>query len=114
MLTVLVPCLSLAQDSSARREGIRDTWASVIYCQQLYANPQLTVSIYPGDRRSCELADEQMQRIVAESFSASDQLIIENNARAKARAIRSSTPNNNQAVMACRQQCRTLESTKSL
>jgi hypothetical protein len=113
MLAMLVPCLSPAQDMSARREGIRDTWASVIYCQQLYANPQLTVSIYPGDLRSCELADEQMQKMVAESFTASDRLIIENSARAKARAIRSSTPNNNQAVMACRQQCRTLESSES-
>lgn len=92
------------------KQEIVDSWAAIMYCQDLYTRPQITSRVYPGDLTSCEVAYSVLQGSAEKHYSSNDQLLIENEARRKARAIRSGARDNQGAVMACRQQCRSFSS----
>jgi hypothetical protein len=92
------------------KQEIVDSWAAIMYCQDLYSRPQVSSRVYPGDLISCDAAYSVLQESTEKHHSSNDQLLIENAARRKARAIRSSARDNQSAVMACRQQCRSFSS----
>ena len=85
---------------------IQDAWSSVLYCQTIYQEPDVKDRIYAGDLQSCEKADSLIRWLISRDFSPRDRHTLEQNARNKSGAIRYNTRSVQDAIMACRQQCR--------
>ena len=88
-------------------EEIRDTWGSVLYCQEIYREPSVHGRIYPADTEACRQADLLMRDIIRK-YGPNDQQTLEMEALKKSRIIRYNTRDVQEAVRACREQCSTL------
>ena len=85
---------------------IQDSWSSIFYCQEIYQEPDVKGRVYAGDLQSCEKADQLIRWSISHRYSPRDREILEQNARNKSVAIRYNTRSVQEAIMACRQQCR--------
>jgi len=85
---------------------IQDSWSSIFYCQAIYQEPDVKGRIYAGDLQSCEKADSLVRWVISQRYSPREQEILEQIARNKSNAIRYNTRSVQEAIMACRQQCR--------
>lgn len=88
----------------------QDTWSSVFYCRKIYQDAAVRNRVYAGDLQACENADALIRGMAESRFSTQDRQIVEKNAVNKSNAIRYNTPSVQEAVAACRQQCRWLDS----
>jgi hypothetical protein len=91
-------------------EEVQDTWGSVFYCQEIYGESSVKGRVYPGDLQACEKSDALIRWSISSRYSLKDRQVLEQNARNKATAIRYNTASVQEAVQACRQQCRGLAS----
>jgi hypothetical protein len=85
-------------------EEIRDTWGSVLYCQEIYKEPSVHGRIYPADTQACKQADQLMRGIIRK-YGPNDQQVLETEALKKSKIIRYNTRDVQEAVRACREQC---------
>lgn len=110
LLTIIPFLVSLSAHAGDELPGtpaeIQDVWSSVFYCQEIYQEPEVKDRIYTGDLESCEKSDQLMRWLVSRRYSAKDRQLLEQNARSKSRAIRYNTRSVQEAITACRQQCR--------
>ena len=115
LLTIALSALTLILLCQAANAGdelpktpteIQDAWSSILYCQAIYQEPDVKSRIYAGDLESCEKSDALIRWSISRQYSPQDRQILERNARNKSTAIRYNTRNVQEAIMACRQQCR--------
>lgn len=90
------------------RMDIVDTWGSVLYCQSIYQEPDIRGRIYPGDLQACDDSHRLMVDMVNRDYPSQERQEIARDAMQKASAIRHNTRSAQDAVGACRQQCRKL------
>ena len=90
------------------RTDIVDTWGSVLYCQSIYQEPDIKGRIYPGDLQACDESHRLMVDLVNRDYPPRERQEIAGDAMKKASAIRYNTRSAQDAVGACRQQCRKL------
>jgi hypothetical protein len=90
------------------RMDIVDTWGSVLYCQSIYQEPDIRGRVYPGDLQACDDSHRLMVDMVKRDYSSQERQEIARDAMKKASAIRHNTRSAQDAVGACRQQCRKL------
>lgn len=93
-------------DLPATPTEIQDSWSSILYCQRIYQEPELEGRVYQGDILSCEKSDKLIRWIISNRYSPQNRQVLEQNAVNKSAAIRYNTRSVQEAVMACRQQCR--------
>jgi len=87
-------------------DEIQDSWSSIFYCQEIYQEQNVKGRIYPGDLQSCEKSDRLIRWLISTRYSPRDRQVLEQNARNKSGAILYNTRSVQEAIMACRQQCR--------
>ena len=90
------------------RMDIVDTWGSVLYCQSIYQEPDIKGRIYSGDLQACDESHSLMVDMVNRDYPPRERQEIARDAMKKASAIRYNTRSAQDAVGACRQQCRKL------
>lgn len=90
------------------RTELVDTWGSILYCLAVYEEPGVEGRIYQGDLRSCETAGQVVAGIARRDYSEPEVQQIALEAGRKASIIRYNTRSIQDAVFACRQQCRNL------
>ena len=100
--------LAAMEDIPQSPAEVQDTWGSVFYCQEIYGEPRVKGRVYPGDLQACEKSDALIRWSISSRYSPEDRQVLEQNARNKAAAIRYNTRSVEEAVQACRQQCREL------
>jgi hypothetical protein len=98
-----------AAERPASTAQLIDMWGSVKYCRAIYAEPQLRSRVYAGDHASCEKAEGILRDLMTSDYPVGDWQHISLAAEQKAAAIRYNTRSVNEAVTACRQQCRAIE-----
>ena len=108
LLAVCLLSLPLAamENIPQSQAEVQDTWGSVFYCQEIYGEPRVKGRVYPGDLQACEKSDALIRWSISSRYSPEDRQVLEQNARNKAAAIRYNTRSVEEAVQACRQQCR--------
>lgn len=85
---------------------ILDSWSSILYCQRIYQEPEVKGRVYQGDILSCENSDKLIRWVISNRYSLQNRQVLEQNAVNKSAAIRYNTRSVQEAIMACRQQCR--------
>lgn len=104
---VMAPGLSLADPPSPlSRSELVDAWGSILYCQAIYEEPAVRARVYRGDRNHCDSAQAVLAGMAENIGNAAQSERIAREAARKAAAIRYNTPSLDDAVTACRQQCR--------
>jgi len=110
-LLALVVGVGFASAAASEAEVITkpeliDDWGSVIYCQAIYEEPDVRGRIYPGDHEACGRAYDLMVYRVKSSYTPREGQEIAQNAARRATAIRHNTRSVQEAIAACRHQCR--------
>jgi hypothetical protein len=83
-----------------------DVWGSVLYCQTIYEEPEISERIYRGDRESCNEAHRSMGMHALESWPEEEVRTVFEHAQHKSAVIRYNTRSVQEAVAACRELCR--------
>ena len=105
-LVLFTASASPGNDLPANPAEIQDNWSSILYCQKIYQEPEVKGRVYQGDILSCENADQLIRWMISSRYSSHNRQVLEQNAIGKSAAIRFNTRNVQEAIMACRQQCR--------
>jgi hypothetical protein len=108
-LALVVSCPAASETHAMERSQLVDAWSAVIYCRNIYEEPDIRGRIYPGDRNSCEAAHANLGRMALSGRPPEEAQAIAAEAGQKARVIRYNTRSAQDAVPACRQQCREFE-----
>lgn len=90
------------------RTDLVDTWGSLIYCQGIYEEPDVRGRVYQGDLQACSESGQRIKGLVNRDYSPAQARQIALDSARKAAAIRHNTRSIQDAVAACRKQCRTL------
>ena len=88
------------------REDLVDAWSALMYCQSALREPEVSGRVYPGDLERCDQAGQVLVDRLKPNYEQKELAVMRQEAANKARAAAANTRDLQEAVTACRQQCR--------